>query len=300
MSNLYRSHYHAVQASLTQRTSHGLSFTAAYTYSHATDDVSQNFGSTTPLHNENPGLNYGNSDYDIRHRFTFELTYALPGLKSPGQVLQGWQLNSVLTLQTATPWAVQDLSNDFSGTGEVNNPNTWGEAWNFYGNPKDFTATPNPNGLPFVPGGNSATNPTGNAACDSKAAALGTLALASLFNSGCYVVGNSVLIPPAYGTFGTVGKNIFHDTPFRNWDVSLQKNWKFKERLTAQFRAEFFNVLNHPLFGDVGSGHLATNDPSQGAAAFGLASATPDQASGNPVLGSGSNRDIQLGLKLIF
>ena len=54
MSNMYRSHYNAVQASLTQRTSHGLSFTAAYTYSHGTDDVSQNFGSTTPLNNLAP------------------------------------------------------------------------------------------------------------------------------------------------------------------------------------------------------------------------------------------------------
>ena len=95
-------------------------------------------------------------------------------------------------------------------------------------------------------------------------------------------MGNSALTPPAYGTFGNVGKNIFHDTPFRNWDVSVQKNWKFKERLTAQFRAEFFNVLNHPLFADVGSGHLATNDPSQGAAAFGLANATPDQGVRQP------------------
>ena len=97
-----------------------------------------------------------------------------------------------------------------------------------------------------------------------------------------------------------MGRNIFRDQGYQNWDLSIFKNWKFKERLTAQFRAEFFNVLNHPLFGDVGSGHLATNDPSQGANAFGLANATPDQASGNPVLGSGSNRDIQLGLKLIF
>ena len=78
----------------------------------------------------------------------------------------------------------------------------------------------------------------------------------------------------------------------------MQKNWKFKERLTAQFRAEFFNVLNHPMFADVGNGHLATNDPSAGF--IGLANATPDQGAGNPVLGSGSNRDIQLGLKLIF
>ena len=82
--------------------------------------------------------------------------------------------------------------------------------------------------------------------------------------------------------------------------MSVQKDWKFKERLTAQFRAEFFNVLNHPLFGQVDAGHLANNDPSSGGSPFGAANKTQDQAAGNPVLGSGSNRDIQLGLKLIF
>jgi hypothetical protein len=297
LSNLYRSHYHAVQASLTQRTSHGLSFTAAYTYSHALDDVSQNFGASAPLNSLAPDAsNYGNSDYDIRQRFTFELTYALPGLKSPGQLLQGWVLNSILTWQTATPWAVQDTNNDFSGTGSVIGGDTWNENWNFSGNPKDFTATPN--GIPYFPGFNSVASPTGNTACDTKAAAMGALATASLFNNGCYAVGNSVLLPPPYGTYGTTGKNIFRDTPFHNWDVSVQKNWKFKERLSAQFRAEFFNVLNHPMFADVGNGHLATNDPSSGS--LGLANATPDQGAGNPVLGSGANRDIQLGLKLIW
>jgi hypothetical protein len=290
LSNLYRSHYHAVQASLTQRTSHGLSFTAAYTYSHATDDVSQNFGATIPLNNLAPDAsNYGNSDYDIRHRFTFELTYALPGLKTPGQILQGWQLNSIVTLQGGTPWAVEDLSNDFSGTGEVNNPDAWGESWNFVGNPKDFTARPT--GIPFYPGAS-------NANCVAATGGPGSLTYASLLFNGCYAMGKSSLTPAAYGTYGTIGKNIFRETPFRTWDMSVQKNWKFKERLTAQFRAEFFNVLNHPLFGAVDSGHLAANDPSQGS--LGLANSTPDQASGNPVLGSGSNRDIQLGLKLIF
>ena len=147
LSNQYRSHYNALQVSLTQRTSHGLSFTAAYTYSHAPDDASQNFRGTAPLNNANYDLNYGNSDYDIRHRFTFEATYALPGLKTPGQILQGWAINSIVNFQPATPWAVQDTNNDFSGTNEVNNPNAWGEAWNFSGNPKDFTAIPT--GIPF-------------------------------------------------------------------------------------------------------------------------------------------------------
>jgi Carboxypeptidase regulatory-like domain len=305
LSNLYRAHYNAIQASLTQRTSHGLSFTAAYTYSHATDDVSQNFGASAPLNNSAPDAsNYGNSDYDIRHRFTFELTYAIPGLKSPGQLLQGWVLNSILTWQTATPWAVQDTNNDFSGTGEVNGGDTWGENWNFAGNPKDFTA--GPNGIPFFgacdpKAGCDPADPTlgvNNPVCTAQSGAKGTLGWSSLANFGCYVNGKSALTPPAFGTYGTTGKNIFRDTPFHNWDVSVQKNWKFKERLTAQFRAEFFNVLNHPMFADVGAGHLATNDPSQGF--VGLANATPDQGSGNPVLGSGSSRDIQLGLKLIF
>ena len=51
LSNQDRSHYNALQVSLTQRTSHGLSFTASYTYSHGLDDVSQNFGSSVPLNN---------------------------------------------------------------------------------------------------------------------------------------------------------------------------------------------------------------------------------------------------------
>jgi hypothetical protein len=305
LSNMDTSHYNALQVSLTQRTSHGLSFTAAYTYSHALDDVSQNFGSTVPLNNAFPNLNYGNSDYDIRHRFTFELTYAIPGLKTPGQILQGWAINSIVTIQPGTPWAVQDLTNDFSGTNEVNNAggqNAWGEAWNFFGNPKDFIATPA--GIPFFgPCTTTAKACAGdptlgiNAAC-TKNAAVGTLAYASLFNNGCYVSGSSTLLPPAYGTYGTIGRNIFRNPNFRTWDMSVTKDFKIKERMTAQFRAEFFNVLNHPVFGQVDSGHLTNNDPSTGT--LGVANETPDAAAGNPVLGSGSNRDVQLGLKLIF
>jgi hypothetical protein len=125
-----------------------------------------------------------------------------------------------------------------------------------------------------------------------------SLALASLANTGCYASGSSVLVPPAFGSYGTVGKNIFRNPPYRAWDFSVFKDFKIKERLTAQFRAEIFNVLNHPVFGQVDSGHLANNDPSAGV--LGLANETPDAAAGNPVLGSGAARDVQLGLKLIF
>lgn len=306
LSNQDTSHYNALQASLTQRTSHGLSFTAAYTYSHALDDVSQNFGSSVPLNNLVPSLNYGNSDYDIRNRFTFEMHYALPSIKAPAQLLQGWAINSIVTLQPGTPWSAQDTSNDFSGTNEVNNPNAWGEAWNFAGNTKDFIATPN--GIPFfgpcAPPETPAacmTDPTvgvGNPLCTAQTGGPGNLAYTALFFNGCYASGKSALTPPAYGTYGTVGKNIFRNPSFRTWDFSFTKDFIIKERLTVQFRGELFNVLNHPVFGQVDSGHLANNDPSAGQ--LGLANETPDQAAGNPVLGSGSARDVQLGLKLIF
>ena len=119
------------------------------------------------------------------------------------------------------------------------------------------------------------------------------------------MVGSSVLIPNAVGSFGTLGRNVFRDNGFRNLDLSITKGWKFKERLNVQFRAEMFNVLNHPNFAnpwDGTSGYGPANgysDPSF-RNKFGCSCATPDQAAANPVLGSGGARDIQLGLKLIF
>jgi hypothetical protein len=140
--------------------------------------------------------------------------------------------------------------------------------------------------------------------CFAAATAVSAGTVASLDSIGCYIQGNSVMIPPAAGTFGTMGRNIFRDSGFRDWDLSVTKTTKFKERLTAQFRAEFFNILNHPNFanpygGPSGFGLGAYADPSQ-PAQFGCGCATPDQAGSNPVLGSGGNRAIQLGLKLLF
>jgi hypothetical protein len=129
-------------------------------------------------------------------------------------------------------------------------------------------------------------------------------ALSTLNSVGCYVStnGKSVLIPPALGTIGNAGRNNFRDLGFKNWDVSVIKETKWKERLTAQFRAEFFNVLNYANFSDPnGPANAGFNDPSTGnTGLFGCACNTPDQAAPNPVLGTGGARSIQLGLKLIW
>ncbi len=296
LSNLNVSNYNGLQMTLTQRVSHGLSYTAAYTYSHALDDASANEGAGVPLDSTRPSLQYASSDFDVRHRFTLSLTYALPGRESWGQLLKGWQINSVVALQTGEPWGPQDTSNDFSLTGEVNNPTSSFERWNFVGKPSDFTSNQNP--IPYFTGPDP-NFPDAWPACLSAANTAGLLS--SLNQFGCYVKGKSVLIPPAAGSYGTAGRNIFRDSGFRNWDLSMVKGWIFKERLTAQFRAEFFNILNHPSFANPygGPNGYANNDPSTGSG-FGCGCSTPDQAGTNPVLGSGSNRAIQLGLKLIF
>jgi len=290
MENIYRSNYDGLQATLTARNYHGFTFVAGYTYAHALDDVGANWdfgaGLGLPSDSNNPQREYASSDFDIRHRLTLSMTYTIPGKKSFAQVLEGWQLNSIVTLAGAQPFGVMDAGTDVSLTGEAN------DRWDFFGNPKDFTSTPV--GIPyFAPG-----DPNMPAACVSNAAAVG--ATDSLNAFGCYANGKSVMIPPAFGTFGTMGRNIFRDTGFRNWDLSVAKNWKFRERFGAQFRAEFFNFLNHPNFANPfgGQNGWAHNDPSTGS--FGCSCATPDVAASNPVIGSGGSRAIQLGLKLNF
>jgi Carboxypeptidase regulatory-like domain/TonB dependent receptor len=285
LSNQDLSTYNSLQATLTQRTSHGLSFTAGYTYSHALDDASGNFGGGLPQDSTHPGLEYGASNFDIRHRFTLATTYALPGRDGFGQMLKGWQLNSIASIQTAQPWNAPDGSDDINLTGEGNG------RWNFFGNPSDFKSTPDAT-IPFFAG---ATNP----ACSAAAAGISAAASAELAAVGCYAKGSSVLIPPALGTFSTFGgRNIFRGSGFKNWDLSVTKEWSFHEALKAQFRAEVFNVLNHPNFATPGVNGASGNSPT--GSFFGSSRATPDTAASNPVLGSGGNRAMQLGLKLIF
>jgi hypothetical protein len=270
ISNQDFSNYNSLQATLTKRVSHGLSFTGGYTFSHALDIASANFGGGIPQNSNDPLLDYGNSNFDIRHRFTFTTTYTLPGRDGFGQMLKGWQINSIVTAQTAQPWNAVDSSSNISGTGE----NV--DRWNFVGNPADFKV--GPTSIPSLSG----------------AAAMAACGGATL----CYVEGGSYLALPAQNTFGDAGRNIFRGRGLKDWDLSITKDWSFRELLKAEFRAEFFNVLNHPNFATPGVNGAGFNNPS--GSQFGCTCETPDTAASNPVLGSGGSRAMQLGLKLIF
>jgi hypothetical protein len=304
MGNVYKSNYNGLQATLNARNYHGLSGVIGYTYSHSLDDVGANWdfgaGYGLPQDSNNLKAEYANSDFDIRHRLTISLTYAIPGKKSFGQMLEGWEINTIATLQSGQPWGVIDLTSGLAGLGNlpVSPPQATPQRWDFFGHVADFKS--GPTAIPFFAG-------TSNAACVTKAQAVDGGAAngptsQSLAAFGCYVKGASILIPPAANTFGTMGRNIFPDSGFRNLDFSLAKNWHLGERFRAQFRAEFFNIFNHPNFANPygGQNGYGNNDPVAAPSLFGCGCETPDVTAANPAIGSGGPRSIQLGLKFIF
>jgi hypothetical protein len=312
LSNTDMSNYNSLQVSMTQRAVHGLSFVLGYTYAHALGESPDNWSFVSATDTTKPRSIYGTTEFDVTHRFTYSVTYAIPGRKAPGQLLEGWSLNSIVTMESATPWGVNDVSTDFSGTNEIGSQSPNGEQWNFYGNRADFKTTKafrttnlaDPTdpfsyqgGIPYFAG-------TSNSTCLTKATAIGPLAEASLTSLGCYANGNSVLIPAAYGGSGNTVPNMFRGLPYYNVDFSVTKVFKIKERLTAQFRAEFFNLFNHPNisnpFGGPGGDNTWTDPSGDAGVGFGFRPLTPDVLSSNPVLGSGGARAMQLGLKFLF
>ena len=307
LGNGMLSRYNALQITVNERTSHGLSFIAGYAYSHALDEYSGNSPSAYFLVPNEVSYKsiYGNSANDIRHRFTFTPSYQIPGIKSPGQMLQGWSLSGILVAQQGLPWNPNTAtSGDFAGTGESGaQPNIGGamQLWNFTGNRSDFTsARPQvvngalQSGILKLTGAKAMTT-CGAAATAPYAgnATLTSLALASLSDNGCYAQNGSILTPPAYSTaLGDSGRNLFRAPDYINLDMSVAKVWTFKERYSAQFRMEFFNIFNRADL-TVPSG---TNPTAR--TAFGCSCATPDAS--NPVVGSGGPRHIQFALKLSF
>jgi hypothetical protein len=303
------SNYDALQATLQARNYHGLSFLAGYTYSHAlsvTDGNSTNNGSALLADRNNPRLNYGNNSNDQRQRFTFAPTYQIPGMKVPAQMLEGWTVNGILTLQSGLAWSPSDATvNDWLGTGENTNSGIGAgttQFWNYSG-PRSAFSNTGPNAIPCygkLAGCTALASTPADvlAACMNAAQApyagnpqLQQLAVAALNNGACYTQGGGYLTPPAFGTLGDASRGLFTGPRYYNIDFSVSKLWKIRERYSAQFRVEFFNLFNRADFAAPGT------DPTK-PSTFGHATSTPDSA--NPVLGSGGPRHIQFGLKLAF
>jgi hypothetical protein len=270
-ANLSSSTYHAFQGTLRVQGSHGVSGFAGYTWSKSLDDASDgiDFNSATvalPQDSNNLRAEHGPSNFDTRHRFTAAFTYQIPRLLGPKRLAEGWQVNTIFTAQSGRPVPIVS-SSDSSGFS--------------FPTPSNSHQRPN-----LVPGVNP-INPNWESAPDTIGY-LNPLAFAQ---------------PPTptglAGSFGDLGRNVIFGPHFWDLDFAVAKSTVIFERLNLQFRAEFFNIFNHPNF-------ALPNwfvNPGAGVAnptATGLITQTPDQAQTNPGLGGGGPRVIQLGLKLLF
>ncbi len=281
LGNGDNSMYHSLQLTLKQQTSHGLFFVAGYTWAHAIDDASGN-REFLIQNSYDPAAERGNADQDIRNRFTLATTYPLPSKRGYWQMLSGWQVNNIFTAQDGEPLWFADFDDNISGTSEYN------DRWNLTGDPKQIkwsASTP----LPYFPDGSVV--PACVAATSGSATSIGQLQ-----NYGCFSGRGYTMTPPDPGAFGDMRRNAVPGPGYFDWDFSLIKTFNFGDRINAEFRGEFFNVINHPNFAAVDTDLADDVDVSQ--PTVGLASNTPDVAASNPVVGSGGSRHIQLGVKI--
>jgi outer membrane receptor protein involved in Fe transport len=315
-ANFGNSNYDGLQATLTKRVSHRLTFVAGYGLSHALtiNSSTSDAYNGTAMNTADPLAEYGNTSNDVRNQFTFTTTYDLPGRKSPLQLLEGWEINAHLTLMSALPVEVYDSKFDTSGTG------TGLDRWDLYGPAQPFNQILG--GAGTVPcyglAGSSLLTASGshcivvaaagdfpaaciagaNAEAPGPAGVTDNTGITQLNAIGCYEVNGSAITPPAQGTFGTMGNNELRGKGVQLFDLALTKSTQIKERLTIQFRAEAFNVLNITQYAQLDSGGVFTNLSSP--STFGQSQSTPDVAKSFPAIGSGGPREIQLSLKFIF
>lgn len=214
--------YHGFQTSVKGNLRGGLQLVGSYAWSKSQDTASST-GSTaansgyvgasaavTPLI---PALNWGLSEFDLRHNLTFSAVWEVPvGKEWKGaakKVLSGWQLGSIYRANTGNPFSVA-LAADRAGSRTDTTGAALGQRPNLVLSPECKTLT-NPG------------NPN------------------SYIKTQCFTF-------PAQYYLGNVGRNTLTKPALSNLDFSVFKNFKLAERLNGQFRAELFNSLNHANF----------------------------------------------------
>jgi hypothetical protein len=244
--------YHALQASFTQRMRWGLMGSFNYTWAHAIDDVQdQGLFSAQPQDNNNYHAERGNSSGDIRHNVSYQLLYNLPF----GRSQHFLSAATGVTDKLVSGWQLASLAIFHTGIAD-----TVYIGSNTYGN-GNFT-NQRPNAVAGV--SQYAANQTINNWLNPAAFSL-----------------------PAAGTFGNLGRNTVFGPGFAQADLSLLKETRFTESSHLEFRAEFYNVVNHPNF--------AEPNTTFGTTAFGKVLSTFGST-----LGIGTARQIQLAMKLYF
>lgn len=203
--------YHALQVKAERRMASGLTFLAAYTWSHSIsgpNDIGGQVGGGSFIGSPQDVYNHvnerGTSGFDLRHRFVTTFLYDLPFFKNSKGVtralLGGWQASTILTLQDGYPSPV--LANrDTTGTGVQSRPDQIaGQNGNLPGDQRSWT---------------------------------------KWFNTGAFEVA-------PFGRFGTSPRTDAIRLPgIINQDFSMNKSFRFTETTRFEFRTEIFNLFNH-------------------------------------------------------
>jgi Carboxypeptidase regulatory-like domain/TonB dependent receptor len=257
------SSYNALQLSFIRRAGKaGLTFQANYTYGHAIDDVEdQGLFASDPQNLDDLKAERGNGSGDVRHNASFNLLYDIP--LGAGHRF----FSSGVGEKALGGWKVSTLGILRTGIAD-----TVYIPINTFGN-QDFT-----NQRPdCVPGVSPYANPQ---------------TITEWLNPAAFAI-------PAAGTFGNCGRNTIFGPNFRNMDFSLLKDTKLGETRSLEFRAEFFNIFNHPAFAqpDTTFDGVTTNAQGQTVPVGGFGQIFNTLGS---TLGFGTSRQIQFALKFRF
>ncbi len=256
------SSYNGFQAQLRREMSHGLQGQVSYTLGKCRDTSSAPVTGDTYVNSVavplllSKAYRVGACDFDVRNTLVGTVIWEVPGPKSGlvSYALGGWEMGTIVTATSGSPYTVT-----VGGGGDPLNTGFNGDFSMDFAN--------------LISGCNATPGVTTNAAGQLLA-----------FNPNCFApapaVAGGVLV-------GNSGRNRFYGPGLTTVDFSLFKNFSFRERFKAQFRSEFFNILNHPNFAAPNFLNDANNSIGTGNAG---------------VIGSTStaSRQIQLGLKLVW
>ena len=222
--------YHSMQVNVTKRFSHGFQTTHAYTWAHSIDNASD-LGAGQAARIDSARANRGNSSYDVRHTYVITYVYEFPAPQGHrgvlSRVLGGWGIAGVTTFASGIPINISEPDDRCLCNSGGQRPDALGRKPEFY-DPRLTSAVP---GRP-------------NSWFDGTGGGLPTGAPSPFFRR----VGSGVSFADGAGRFGNLGRNVFYGPGRNNWDLAAFKRTRISEAHTLEFRAEFFNLLNHSQF----------------------------------------------------
>jgi hypothetical protein len=291
VGNYGTSDFDALQLQFRRRLSRGLQTLASYQWGHSIDTGSTGAGGLAygDYYSRQLGANAnrGPSDFDIRNSASVALTYDVPALKANAVVdalARHWSMDNVFQVRSALPVDVNYLDNYqiVNSIGTLRPDVVPGEPFYLYG-----------------------------AQCAAAFQAAGTLPLGVGCPGGKGFNPAAFILPPADPltglptSQGDLGRNALRGFGAWQWDFAVHREFPIHESLKLQFRAEMFNVLNHPNFGPPSAvlGYSTfglSYDTLAQSLNGGLSGSNSGSGGFSPLYQFGGPRSVQFALKLIF